>query len=63
MSIIDFSKNIFLNNRKDLFMTKITKALIDLVNDTIKAHINEDDLAIPSVIVAPRAVINSESWC
>ena len=44
-------------------MTKITKALIDLVNDTIKAHINEDDLAIPSVIVAPRAVINSESWC
>ena len=54
--IIDFSQNIFLNNRKDLFMTKITKASIDLGNDTIKAHINEENLAIPSVIAPSSAL-------
>lgn len=37
-------------------MTKITKASIDLGNDTIKAHINEEDLAIPSVIAPSSAL-------
>ena len=39
-------------------MTKITKASIDLGNDTIKAHINEDNLIIPSVI-APSSALAS----